>query len=162
MIDGCLIAGFVDIGVGLGSESPMYLTVENTTIQGGEIGVRTFQNGTTAPITKNDHVLLDRVTIQGASVAGVFTRNGNLDISNSNITGTLGSGSYIAGIEADTYATVNVQTSMITSNEEGVCIFTNSTAIIGTSTIIADNTINNEGCGGSVQGMAGAGPSPRL
>jgi hypothetical protein len=85
-----------------------------------------------------------------------------LDISNSNITGTLGSGSYIAGIEADTYATVNVQTSMITSNEEGVCIFTNSTAIIGTSTIIADNTINNEGCGGSVQGMAGAGPSPRL
>jgi len=140
----------------------MYVTVRNTSIQGGQLGVRTFQNGSTAPITNNDHVQLDHVTIQGATVAGVFTRNGNMDITNSTIAGTVGSGSYIAGIEADTYATVNVQNSMITSNSYGVCIFANSTAIIGTSTIVADNTTNNEACGGSVQGMAGAGPSPKL
>jgi hypothetical protein len=160
LIDGCLFAGFVDIGVGLGSESPMYVTVRNTSIQGGEIGVRTFQNGTTAPITNNDHVQLDHVTIQGATVNGVFTRNGNLDISNSTIAGTVGSGA--AGIQADTYATMNVQSTMITSNTIGVCMYSGSTAIIGTSTIIADNTTNNAGCGGSVQGMAGAGPSPKL
>jgi hypothetical protein len=160
VIDGCLIAGFVDIGVGLGSESPMYVTVKNTTIQGGELGVRTFQNGTTAPITNNDHVSLDHVTIQGASVNGVFTRNGNLDISNSNIAGTIGAGA--VGIQADTYATLNVQNTMITSNTYGVCIYTNSTAIMGTSTIVADNGTNTEACGGVVQGMAGPGPSPKL
>jgi hypothetical protein len=160
VIDGCLIAGFVDIGVGLGSESPMYVTVKNTSIQGGELGVRTFQNGTAAPITNNDHVQLDHVTIQGATVNGVFTRNGNLDISNSAITGTVGSGA--VGIQADTYATINVQSTMITSNTYGVCSYANSIVIIGTSTVVADNGTNVDGCGGSVQGMAGAGPSPRI
>jgi hypothetical protein len=160
LIDGCLIAGFTQIGVGLGSESPMYLTVRNTSIQGGTLGVRTFQNGTSAPVTNYDHVQLDHVTIQGATSAGVFTRNGNLDIANSTITGSLGTG--VPGIEADTYATINVQSSMITSNTYGACIFTNLTAIIGTSTVMADNGTNIEACGGVVQGMAGAGPSPKL
>lgn len=160
VIDGCLIAGFTQIGVGLGSESPMYVTVKNTTIQGGTLGVRTFQNGTTFPVTNYDHVSLDHVTIQGATSAGAFTRNGNMDISNSTIMGSLGTG--VPGIEADTYATINVQSSMITSNTVGACIFTNSTAIIGTSTVIADNGTNVEACGGAVQGMAGAGPSPKL
>jgi len=160
VIDGCHIEGFTQIGVGLGSESPMYVTVRNTTIQGGEIGVRTFQNGTTTPVTNDDHVSLDHVTIQGATVAGVFTRNGNMDISNSNIAGTIGAGA--VGIQADTYATLNVQNTMITSNTYGVCIYTNSTAIMGTSTIVADNGTNTEACGGVVQGMAGPGPSPKL
>jgi hypothetical protein len=160
LIDGCLIAGFSQIGVGLGSESPMYVTVRNTSIQGGTLGVRTFQNGTSAPVSNYDHVQLDHVTIQGASSAGVFTRNGNMDINNSTITGSLGTN--VPGIEADTYATINVQSSMITSNSVGACIFTNSTAIIGSSTVMADNGTNIEACGGVVQGMAGAGPSPKL
>jgi hypothetical protein len=159
LIDGCLIAGFVDIGVGLGSESPMYLTVKNTSIQGGELGVRTFQNGTTAPVTNYDHVSLDHVTIQGATVAGVFTRNGNVDISNSNITGSVGAGA--VAIEADTYATLNVQNTMITSNTEGVCIYTNSTAILN-YTDVSDNTTEIEACGGTVEGPGGAGPSPAV
>jgi hypothetical protein len=160
VIDGCHIEGFVDIGVGLGSESPMYVSIRNTTIQGGELGVRTFQNGTTAPITNNDHVSLDHVTIEGATVAGAFTRNGNMDITSSTITGTVGAGA--AGLEADTYATINVLSSMVTGNTNGVCIYTNSTATIATSTIIADNTTNTEACGGSVTGSAGVGPSPKL
>jgi hypothetical protein len=160
LIDGCLIAGFSQIGVGLGSESPMYVTVRNTSIQGGTLGVRTFQNGTTAPVTNYDHVSLDHVTIQGATSAGVFTRNGNLDISNSTITGSLGTN--VPAIEADTYGTLNVQSSMITSNSVGACIFINSTAIIGTSTVMADNGTNVEACGGAVQGMGGAAPSPKL
>jgi hypothetical protein len=160
VIDGCHIEGFVDIGVGLGSESPMYVSIKNTTIQGGELGVRTFQNGTAAPITNYDHVSLDHVTIQGATVAGVFTRNGNLDISSSTVTGTVGAGA--VGIEADTSATMNVQTSMITSNTNGVCIYAGSVAIIGTSTVVADNTTNTEPCGGSVTGAGGFGPAPKL
>jgi hypothetical protein len=160
LIDGCLIAGFSQIGVGLGSESPMYVTVRNTSIQGGTLGVRTFQNGTAAPITNNSHVQLDHATIQGATSAGAFTRNGNLDISNSTITGSVGTS--VPAIEADTYATLNVQSSIITSNSVGACIFTNSTAIIGTSTVMADNGTNIEACGGVVQGMAGPAPSPKL
>ncbi|MGD0831271.1 MAG: hypothetical protein ABR907_10030 [Terracidiphilus sp.] len=160
VIDGCHIEGFSQIGVGLGSESPMYVTVRNTTIQGGSLGVRTFQNGTVAPITSNDHVLLDHVTIQGATTAGVFTRNGNMDISNSSITGSVGAGA--VGIQADTYATLNVQSTMITSNTNGACIYANSTATIGASTLMADNGANIEACGGVVQGMAGAAPSPKL
>jgi hypothetical protein len=160
LIDGCLIAGFSQIGVGLGSESPMWLTVRNTSIQGGTIGVRTFQNGTAAPITNNDHVQLDHVTIQGATSAGVFTRNGNMDITNSTITGSQGTN--VPALEADTYATINVQSSMITSNNTGACIFANSTAIIGSSTVMADNGSNIEACGGVVQGMAGPAPSPKL
>jgi hypothetical protein len=159
LIDGCLIAGFNQIGVGLGSESPMYLTVRNTSIQGGTLGVRTFQNGTSGPVTGYDHVTLDRVTIQGASSAGVFTRNGTMDIIASTITGSLGLGA--AGIEADTYATLNVQNSMITGNTDGVCIYVNSVAILGTTTTVADNTTNTEACGGSVQGAGGAAPAPK-
>lgn len=160
VIDGCHIEGFADIGVGLGSESPMYVTVKNTTIQGGELGVRTFQNGTVFPVTAFDHVSLDHVTIEGATVSAVFTRNGNLDISNSNLAGNTGTGT--TGIEADTYATLNVQNTMITSSTDGACIYTNSTAIIGTSTTIVDNTTNIEACGGVVSGVAGAGPSPKI
>jgi prepilin-type processing-associated H-X9-DG protein len=105
-------------------------------------------------------VQLDRVTVQGASSAEVFTRNENMDITNSTITGSVGTN--VPGIEADTYATVNVQSSMVTSNTEGICMFTDSTAIVGTSTVVADNGTNVAFCGGSVQGMAGAGPSPKL
>ncbi len=160
VIDGCHLEGFSQIGVGLGSESPMYVTVRNTTIQGGTLGVRTFQNGTVAPITNNDHVSLDHVTIQGTTSAGVFTRNGNVDITSSTISGNTGTG--VNGIEADTYATLNVQSTMITSNTNGVCIFTNSTAVLGTGTVVVDNTTNVEACGGAVQGNAGAGPSPKI
>ena len=156
VIDGCLISGFTQLGVGLGSESPMYVTVKNTTIQGGTIGLRTFQSSGGVVY---DHVQLDHVDIQGASSAGVFTRNGNVDILNSTISGNVGTNTN--GIEADTNATLNVQHSMITSNTNGACIYSGSTAIIGTTTTMADNGSNLAACGGSVTGNAGPGPAPR-
>jgi hypothetical protein len=157
MIDGCLISGFSQIGVGLGSESPMYVTVRNTSIQGGTLGIRTFQS---IGSVVYDHVQLDHVDIQGATSSGMFTRNGNVDILNSTISGNTGAGT--TGIEADTSATLNVQHSMITSNTNGMCIFTGSTAVIGSTTTVADNTTNVEACGGAVQGIAGPGPSPKI
>jgi hypothetical protein len=159
VIDGCRLEGFTGTGISLGSESPMYVTIKNTTIQSGVFGVRVNEN-VTAPVTANSHVSLDHVTIQGATESGVLTANGNLDISDSNITQNVGTSA--AGIVAEDYATLNVQNTMITSNTNGVCIYTNSTAIIGTSTVVADNGTNVEGCGGTVQGMGGAGPSPKL
>ncbi|MGA2649069.1 MAG: hypothetical protein ABSF28_01035 [Terracidiphilus sp.] len=147
LIDGCLIAGFADIGVGLGSESPMYVAVTNTTIQGGELGVRTFQNGTTAPVTVNDHVSLDHVTIQGASVNGVFTRNGTLEISNSVITQSSATGA--VAVQADTYATLSVESSMLTQNYTAVCSYTNSTIRLSNNDIF-DNGTGLEACGGTV------------
>jgi hypothetical protein len=153
LIDGCLIAGFEGAGVLLGTESPMYVTIKNTTIQGGNSGVDAGANPT--GITIEDHVSLEHVSVQG-SQTGVDTSNGNVDISNSNITGNE------IGVEAGGNATLNVQSTMITSNTYGACIKTNSAAIIGTSAVVADNTTNIEACGGSVQGSAGAGPSPKL
>ncbi|MGB0064335.1 MAG: hypothetical protein WBP85_07800, partial [Terracidiphilus sp.] len=114
VIDGCLIAGFADIGVGLGSESPMNVVVKNTTIIGGELGVRTFQNGTSA-FNGNDTVTLDHVTIQGASSAAVFTRNGDLQVFYSVITQSA------VGLQADTYAVLSAANTAITSNQVGVC-----------------------------------------
>ena len=159
VIDGCRLEGFAQIGVGLGSESPMYVTVKDTTIQGGTLGVRTFQNGTTAPITNYDHVSLDHVTVQGVTSSAVFTRNGNLDISNSNLSGNTGSGT--TGLEADTFATINAQNTMVTSNTDGVCMYSNSTLILNNTTL-ADNTTNIESCGGTVEGNEGSGPSPKV
>jgi hypothetical protein len=142
VIDGCLIAGFVDIGVGLGSESSMYVTVKNTTIQGGELGVRTFQNGTSSPVTY-DHVSLDHVNIQGASVAAVFTRNGVVQISNSAVTAS------DVGLQADTYAVLSATNTMISNNTTGVCSYTNSTIRLANNYIF-DNGTGIEACGGTV------------
>ena len=155
VIDGCHLEGFAQIGVGLGSGSPTYVTVRNTTIQGGTIGVRTFQNGTAGPVTAYDHVLLDHVTIQGATTAGVFTRDGNVDISNSNIVQSL------VGIQADSSATLSVESTMITSNTNGVCIYSGSTVVLR-NTDLYDNGTAVESCGGTAEGAAGAGPSPKI
>lgn len=158
LIDNCHIEGFSQIGVGLGSESPTYVTIRNTAIQGGTLGVRTFQS---SPLTAiNDHVTIDHSSIQGATSAGVFTRNGNVDILASSISGTVGTNA--AGIMADTNATLNVQSTMITGNTIGACIYTSSTATLATTTTIADNATNVAACGGAVQGAAGAGPPPRI
>jgi hypothetical protein len=154
VIDGCRLEGFTQIGVGVGSIGLENVVVRNTTIVGGTLGVRTFQSSGEVPY---DQVMLEHSTIQGATSAGVFTRNGPVDIRDSVITQSL------TGIQADTAATINVQNSNITGNTNGVCIFTASTAVIGTSTLVADNTTNIETtCGGSVQGMGGAAPSPKL
>jgi len=158
LIDNCHLEGFTQIGVGLGSESPTYVTIRNTAIQGGTLGVRTFQS---SPLTAiNDHVTIDHSSIQGATSAGVFTRNGNVDILASSISGTVGTNA--AGIMADTNATLNVQSTMITGNTIGACIYTSSTATLATTTTIADNATNVAACGGAVQGAAGAGPPPRI
>jgi hypothetical protein len=141
VIDHCLIAGFAQIGVGLGSESPMNVTITNTTITGGALGVRTFQNGTSAPVTNYDSVAIDHSVITGASSAGVFTRNGVVQVTYSVVTQSA------VGVEADTYAVLSVANSAITSNQTGVCSYTNSKIRLDSNDIY-DNPTAIENCGG--------------
>jgi hypothetical protein len=81
-IDNCDLDGFADIGVGIGDENATEpagdsAVITNTTIDGGELGVRTFQSpgfvGTGA-ITLN-HDTLENIT--GADYAAIFTRFGD-------------------------------------------------------------------------------------
>jgi Right handed beta helix region len=155
-IDGCRVEGATTYGIGIGSTGPEYVVIRNTVVVGGQVGVRTIQGVPTT--TVYDHVSLDHVTVQGATTAGVFTRNGNMDIGNSNISGNTGAN--VIGLEADTAATMNVQNSTVTNNTEGVCIYTNSTAVVSNTTVV-DNATNFEVCGGTVEGAGGEGPAPK-
>ena len=143
VIDNCHIEGFVDIGIGLGSESPMNVVVRNTSIVGGELGVRTFQNGTVSPVSY-DFVVLQNVAIQGASSAGVFTRNGTLEITNSVLQNNL------VALEADTSAILRAESSMIAQNGTAACAFTTGKVSLSNNNIY-DNGTGVAACGGTIK-----------
>jgi hypothetical protein len=140
MIDNCLIENFTQIGVGFGSEAAQSGVVKNSTIVGGTIGVRTFQSSGSVPY---DNVVVDHVTIQGASGAGVFSRNGNLQIQNSTITQ---SG---VGVQVDTAAVISISNSLLTSNTNGVCVYSTSYVRLDSNNLY-DNATTIENCGGGV------------
>jgi hypothetical protein len=117
------------------------LTVKNSTIIGGEIGVYTYPNGTTA-FNGNDQISLDHVTIQGASMAGVLTEDGTLQVTNSVITQNA------IGLKADTYAVLSAANNVITSNQVGVCSGAGSKIRLDTNDIY-DNPIAIKNCGGT-------------
>ncbi len=143
-IDNCKIEGFTQIGIGLGSEAAENVAVTNTVIDGANVatlGVRTFQNGTTPPVTTYDTVSLDHVTIKGMTNAGVFSRNGVLQITYSVITQSN------VGVEADTSAVISVANTAITSNSVGLCSYTGSKIRLDTNDIY-DNPTAIQDCGG--------------
>ncbi|HWE87036.1 MAG TPA: hypothetical protein VG267_18975 [Terracidiphilus sp.] len=153
VIDGCLMEGFNQAGVILGSQGLEDVLIRNSTIVGGTVGVTTNQSSGLYPY---DKVTIEHTSIQGSTAQGVLTRNGSVDIRDSVITQGL------TGLYADTGANLNVQSSIITGNSYGVCVYTGSTGVIGTTTTVADNTTNIRACGGSIQGAGGAGPSLKL
>ena len=77
-IEDCDLYGFADIGVGVGDEGTSLasnsVTVENSTINGGTLGVRTSQTSPLYSASSPDQVVLDNDVIENASSAGVFTR----------------------------------------------------------------------------------------
>jgi hypothetical protein len=144
-IDNCKLEGFTQIGVGVGSTGIENVVVKNTTIVGGTLGVRTFQSSGLVPY---DSVSLDHVTIQGATSAGVFSRNGSMEISNSVITQNNGAGT--VGVQADTSANISVESSMITLNTTAVCVY--SSAKIRLENVdIFDNGTGVAACGGQIK-----------
>jgi hypothetical protein len=74
IINNCNIYGFKTIGVGDGDEGATAasnaITINNSTINGGELGVRTFQNGTTGGPNPPgpDEVNLDNDIVENATV----------------------------------------------------------------------------------------------
>jgi hypothetical protein len=147
VIDGCRLEGFTDIGVGVESTSAQNVVIRNTVIQGGQLGVRTFQSSGSVPY---DHVTLQNVTIQGASNAAVFSRNGGLAIIDSMIAENN------IGVQVDTSAVMTVERSMIYDNTTGVCAYTLSTIRLS-NTDIMGNTTGLGSCGGTI---ASAGNNP--
>jgi hypothetical protein len=147
VVDGCRMEGFSDIGVGVGSTTTMNVVIRDTTIVGGELGVRTFQSDGEVPY---DHVSLQNVTIQGASTAGVFTRNGSVAITDSMI-----SENYV-GLEADTSAVLTAERTMLYYNQSGVCVYNPGTIRLSNTDILG-NVTGIANCGGTV---ASAGDNP--
>jgi hypothetical protein len=139
VIDNCRLEGFTQIGIGVASTGAENVVVRNTTIVGGTLGVRTFQSSGGVPY---DKVSLDHVTVQGATNAAVFSRNGVLEISNSVLTQ-----SNIA-VEVDTSATISVESSMLTMNTTAVCSYTTGTIRLSNNDIF-DNGTGIEACGGT-------------
>jgi Collagen triple helix repeat (20 copies)/Right handed beta helix region len=78
-IEDCDLYGFAQIGAGLGdlntSKIENTMTVKDSTINGGTLGVRTFQSSGLHS-GYPDQVVLDNDLIENASSAGVFTRDG--------------------------------------------------------------------------------------
>ncbi len=141
-IDNCKIEGFTQIGIGLGSEAAENVVVRNTMIDGANVatlGVRTFQSSPLA--TLYDTVSLDHVTIKGMTNAGVFSRDGVMQITYSVITQSN------IGVEADTSAVISLANTAITSNTTGVCSYTGSKIRLDTNDIY-DNPTAIQDCGG--------------
>jgi Right handed beta helix region len=118
LIEDCDLENFVSIGLGVQSLSANSIVVRNTRIVGGQLGVRTFQSSGMVPY---DIISMRNVTISGATSAAVFSRNGQLEISDSVITQSA------IGLEADTNAFINVANSVISYNATDEEFFPNTT-----------------------------------
>lgn len=140
IIDHCHIEGFTDIGVGIYSGVPVNVVIRDTLIQGGQLGVRTFQS---SGGVFHDRVSLQNVTIQGATSAGIFSRNGNMEVVNSVL-----AENYIA-LEADTAAVISISSSTIFDNTTAICVYATSTVRINDNDIYGNST-GNQNCGGAV------------
>jgi len=125
-VDNCTLTGFTSIGIGVGDEGIMNLVVRDTMINGGTLGVRTFQG---TPLgTVYAHVHLYHCHISNASSAGVFTRNGTLDMRYCEVTDSL------IGIENDTSAIISADS----------CVFSNDATAVACFTSAVDRLSNND------------------
>jgi hypothetical protein len=156
IIQGCTIEGFTQIGIGIGDEAVENVVVTDTTIIGGTLGFRSFQSSGLVPYLQAS---LRNVTIQGASSAAIFTRNGVLDVSNCDLTQN-----FIA-LESDTSSTITAESCMMTYNGTAVetfsgsitrlsnnDIFNNTTSIAATGGVVISTGTNKKGgnAGGTI------------
>lgn len=131
VINNCNIYGFTQIGVGDGDEGATAasnaITINNSTINGGELGVRTFQS-TTGP----DEVKLDNDIVENATTDGVFSRSagGTLEVDKTALENN------DIGVEADTdVKSITLDADTIDDNTTGTLFFA------GTPTqLVIDNT----------------------
>lgn len=157
IIQDCTLEGFTDIGIGIGDEAAENVVVTDTTIIGGQLGFRSFQSSGLVPYMQAS---LRNVTIQGAASSAIFTRNGVLDVSNSDLTQN-----FIA-LENDTSATITAENCMISCNGTGVATYSGAITRLSNNDIIKNQTgIANDGglvlsTGTNVKGGNAAGVVP--
>jgi hypothetical protein len=144
-IEDCKIEGFTEYGLRVNSATnPITVAVKNTTITGGQVGVRTLQVNNNVPLYL---VSLRNMVVSGASVAAVFSRNGQMDISESLLTEST------IGVEADSNAFINVSNSVISFNgtdEDFFPLATGGIFVSNNCTIFGNN------------GVAGPAPGPQV
>jgi hypothetical protein len=114
IVDNCRIANCSQIGIGTGDAGPTTLVVRNTSIDGGTLGVRTFQGpGPT-------HVHLYNVHISNATSAAVFSRSGTVDMRQCEITDSA------IGIENDTNAIISADSCVFSQDAVAVICYSGS------------------------------------
>jgi hypothetical protein len=133
-IEDCKIEGFTEYGLRVNSATnPISVAVKNTTITGGQVGIRTLQVNNNVPLYL---VSLRNIVISGASVAAVFSRNGQMEISDSLLTEST------IGVEADSNAFINVANSVISFNgtdEEFFPLATGGILVSNNCTLFGNN-----------------------
>ncbi len=158
-VENCVLTGFLNMGITVCTTSNQGLLVENTTIDGGALGIQTWQaSGGTGSI---DQVVLNNVRITNTTSAAIFSRNGRLQIAHSVL-----SHNAIA-LEADTGATINAASNYIAGNAIAFQIRTTSTLRLSNNDIF-DNTVGIASAGGTIMtagnnrraGMGSSAPWP--
>ena len=146
VINNCNIYGFTQIGVGDGDEGATAasnaITINNSTINGGELGVRTFQSA-----TGPDEVKLDNDIVENATSAGAFSRSdgGTLEVDNTALENNN------IGVEADTdVKSITLDADTIDDNTTGTLFFAGTpTQLVIDNTEVDDNAADGMENGGS-------------
>ncbi len=128
VVEDCVLEGFTQIGLGVGSAWAQNISVKNTTINGGQLGVRVFQG--LGPVS----VTLRNMTITGASDAAIFTRSGTLDVSYS----TLSQNSI--ALECDTSTNITAESNVISHNTTAIAAFATGKIRISNNEIVENTT----------------------
>jgi Right handed beta helix region len=137
VVENCALMGFTGLGIGVSSSAAQNVVVRKTSIVGGPLGVRVFQGA--GPTS----VVLQDVTITGATSAAIFTRSGVLEVSNSTLFGNA------VALENDTSARIDASNNMISQNQTAVLVYTGSATHIANNQFMNNNVVLSI-AGGSV------------
>lgn len=148
-IDNCQIHGCSVLGIGVGSEGPMNVSIVDTNITGGTLGLRTYQSSGNVVY---DHVSMRNCVINGitgtAPDAAVFSRNGTMDATNCSFVNST------IGLECDTSAEITAMGCTISGNPQALVCYTSSTIQLLNDSLL-NNTVGIASDGGTVVTLHG-------
>jgi hypothetical protein len=167
-IEDCVIDGFTDFGIYIGSTMGGRLLVRNTTVRNnfGSAISSAAMNSQTQAITR---ITFDNVTAYDSNFGFSFATGAQAIIKNS-----ISAGNASAGVEADSGAVVAISSSTISGNVTGIQagagstvrvrdsdITFNTTGLSGTIQSYVNNGIFNNGAGGTIVPVAGGVTNPQ-
>lgn len=138
VMENCVLENFTTIGLGIGDTSPITVSVRNTVIHGGELGFRSFQSqGLVARMKAS----LETVTITGASQAALFSRNGTLTITNSELAQSA------IGLEVDSSSEIDAQNITLSENTTAVMPYVSAVIRLSSCALLNNHTVTGAGGG---------------